>query len=468
MKRSRAHDLVASTKHLLMQAALRTPAHRHAVVSGTPDDEGNCVEVVRRLAERLPVYWLTSGDPTDVAWITADLDSPHPVRVVRKDRLAGYAAYLTAKYVFFTHGLYGSPTPPRHKVVVNMWHGDGPKLSRGFAHVRSTYAVAGTRLWGDQRSVYFGVAPEAVLVTGNPRVDQFARPPDAAALRRLGLDPDKPFVLWMPTYRSSAYRGRRLAAMRHGTDARDLTEQDSVVDLGRELARLADRLGVTVAVKPHPLDVDEYVGLGLPVIDSDDLRRERLSVYQLLGRSAGLVTDYSSVWTDYLVLDRPIGFYCPDLEEYEENRGLNVSDYLSLIPGPRLTSLADFEAFLHECLQPSEEWRAIRAGRSELVGAETRLGATERLLDAVAVPRLPVDSPVPAPRRAARAAAALRRRLSDVGDRRQTPPGAVTFRTWQDPISTPASGSSSRRCEPSSRCSTPNASRASSPSSASR
>jgi CDP-glycerol glycerophosphotransferase (TagB/SpsB family) len=272
--------------------------------------------------------------------------------------------------------------------------------------VRSTYAVAGTRLWGDQRPVYFGVSPEGVLVTGHPRVDQFARPPDGAALRRLGLNPDKPLVLWMPTYRSSEYRGRRLAAMRHGSDARDLSEQTAVVDLGRQVARLADRMGVTVVVKPHPLDIDEYADLGLPIVDSEDLRREHLTVYQFMGASAGLITDYSSVWTDYLATDRPVGVFCPDLEEYEGMRGLNVPDYLAIIPGPRLESLADFEAFLRECRAQSGESRAVRVRSAQAIGAETRLGATDRLLDAVGVPRPlpPVAAtpepapPVPAPR----------------------------------------------------------------------
>jgi hypothetical protein len=386
-KRFRGWRLPPSVEHSVLRIALRaTPSRNHAVVSGTPDDEGNCVEVVRRLADRLPVYWLTTEDPSQVRWIVEDLRTAYPVRVVRKDSLPAYLAYLTARYIFFTHGLFGSPTPPPHKVFVNMWHGDGPKLSKGFAHVRSTYAVAGTRQWGDQRSIYFGVKPEAVLVTGHPRIDQFQRPPDASALRRLGLDPDKPFVLWMPTYRSSLYGGRRLASLR-GSDASELTKQESVVELGREMARIAEQLGVTVAMKPHPLDVDQYAELGLPVIDSEDLRREHLTVYQLMGASAGLITDYSSVWTDYLALDRPIGFYCPDLEEYEDRRGLNVSNYLGLIPGPRLVSPDDVTSFLTECRDQSGESRALRARSAELIGAVTQSGATDRLLDAVGVVR---------------------------------------------------------------------------------
>lgn len=75
----------------------------------------------------------------------------------------------------FNHDLHGSPKPPPHKTFVNLWHGDGPKKSKRFANVRSTFVVAGTQLWGRQRPVYFGDAGDGVLV-GKPRVYQFARP----------------------------------------------------------------------------------------------------------------------------------------------------------------------------------------------------------------------------------------------------------------------------------------------------
>lgn len=384
----------AVVKLTLLRILLRvTPALHHSVVTGFPDDEGNSVEMVRALARRLPVYWLTSDDPDSVEWLLFDAETRFEVRRVSKNSLRAYFAYVTARYVFFTHGLYGSPEPPRHKTFVNLWHGDGPKRSKRFANVRSTFVVSGTELWGRQRPVYFGVSESGVLVTGNPRVDQFARPPSDETMRKLGLDPRQPLVLWMPTYRRTEYRGRRLAAVRNWADAHELSEAHSVRDLVEQVAEVALRLGVTVAIKPHPLDADHYAAMGLPVVNGDDLRSQQTTLYQLMGRSHGLLTDYSSVWTDYLVMDRPIGFYCPDLDEYQANRGLNVENYRDLIPGPLLESVSDFERFLQDCVTESPEGRTLRDRSVRLVGAETRLGASDRLLEAlsIAVPLEPAS-----------------------------------------------------------------------------
>jgi CDP-glycerol glycerophosphotransferase len=382
----RRSQVAAAAKMTLLRVLLRlTPALRHAVVTGSPDDEGNSVEVARALARRLPVYWLTSDSPDSVRWLVQD--GPRcDVRCLRKDSIRAYVAYVTARYVFFTHGLYGSPKPPRHKTFVNLWHGDGPKRSKGFARIRSTFVVAGTELWGRQRPVYYGVSDKGVLLTGNPRVDQFACPPGDETMWHLGLAPQKPLVLWMPTYRRTGYRGRRLAAVRNWTDAQELSASGAVRDVAEQVAEVAHRLGVTVAIKPHPLDADRYASMGLPIVNAEDLRREQITLYQLIGRTQGLITDYSSVWTDYLALDRPIGFYCPDLDEYEAARGLNVERYTDLIPGPLLESVSHFEQFLRECRGESQESRNLRARSRTLVGAETRLGASERLLDALGIP----------------------------------------------------------------------------------
>jgi hypothetical protein len=384
----RTEELRTRAKLLLLRLALSVlPSHRHAVVAGFPDEEGNSVETVRALARRLPVYWLINSPPDAVEWLLSETQSRDRIRLVPRDSLRAFLLYATARYVFFTHGLYGSPEAPRRRTFVNLWHGDGPKMSKRFADVHSTFVVAGTRLWGEQRPVYFGVTHGGVLVTGNPRIDQFARPVSDEQLRLLGLDPGSPFVLWMPTYRRTEYRGRRLARVRNWADAEELSDSERVRRLVGEVVDSARRLGVTVVVKPHPLDADGYGATDLPVIGGEDLQRAQVTLYQLMGRSHGLITDYSSVWTDYLAVDRPIGFYCPDLELYEAARGLNVAGYRDLIPGPLLESPADFERFLGECCEESAESRLKRARAVERVGAVTRLGASDRLLDAVGIAR---------------------------------------------------------------------------------
>src|SRR3712207_2329421 len=89
----------------LLRAALRvTPSRGHAVVTGFPDDEGNSVEVVRALARYVPVYWLVASAPDEVSWLVDDTEGAERIRIVAKSSPAAYTAYLSASWVFFTHG----------------------------------------------------------------------------------------------------------------------------------------------------------------------------------------------------------------------------------------------------------------------------------------------------------------------------------------------------------------------------
>lgn len=361
--------------------AVVSPVRRHSVVYGIPDTEGNAVEVARHLVAEGEgrVTWLTeSGEREEVAWALAGVPQASPLRVVRKRSLRGLAHFLTASRAFYTHALYFSPRPVRGRVYVNLWHGDGPKLVDTLRPRRpaDSVVVAGTRLWGEIKAHALGLSTEQLLVVGNPRIDQFLRPADDQALERLGLDPTRPFVVWAPTFRE-ARQGRL-----RWSDT-ELLSRTSVGREQRDAGWDAGQTGPQVVVKPHPLDSDDYGQYGLSVVDEQSLRRAGIGFYQLLARSAGLVTDYSSVWTDYLPLGRPIGFYCPDLEEYARARDLDLEQFTSLIAGPLLRSPAELADFCRTVSEGEDPGRSDRARVIERLGAVLELGATERLVAAL-------------------------------------------------------------------------------------
>jgi CDP-glycerol glycerophosphotransferase len=122
------------------------PPQPHVVVHGWPDDEGNAVEMVRALRRRYAgrVVWLLS-DPTypGPAHTSQEMSDTTTIVRVRKGLLQGVLPALTAEATFFTHGLFTAVQPPADRLVVNLWHGDGPKLARDTHLIHST-VVAGT------------------------------------------------------------------------------------------------------------------------------------------------------------------------------------------------------------------------------------------------------------------------------------------------------------------------------------
>jgi hypothetical protein len=324
--RNLALTFVLATLRVTLRALSRiVPPSQSVVVAAFPETEGNAVEAARALVRRYPgrVVWLReSGDaPREVREL-----AEQGVTLVPKASIAGLWAYLRAEAVLFTHGLYGSPSPIARKPVVNLWHGDGPKDIRPRVrseHIASTYVVGSTPLFTHlTKCAAFDVPREHAIITGNPRTDQFWRPAETARLRELGIEGD--FVVWMPTWR----RARAVGAVIASDKDTDTTDDDLAIS--RLMEELRAR-GVQLVVKPHPMDFDRREDPRWVTVTEQDLVRAELTLYELMGASAGLVTDYSSAWTDYLLLDRPMAFLVTDRRTF--GKELFPADVLDWLPG---------------------------------------------------------------------------------------------------------------------------------------
>jgi CDP-glycerol glycerophosphotransferase len=375
--RNTALAVVLGTLRVSLRLLSRVvPQSRSIVLAAYPETEGNAVEVARALLARYPgrIVWLRGEGPapSDVLGL-----AQQGMVLVKKASLGGIWAYLRAQAVFFTHGLYGSPRPCPKKPVVNLWHGDGPKDVRPDkgvgAFIASTYLVGSTRLFTGHQASAFDIPAERVLLAGNPRTDQFWQPLDRDRLIELGITAD--FVLWMPTFR----RPRAVGAVRVHDDTGATGNAG-----GTELEVLLDGLrarGLQLVVKPHPMDADRRRFEGMVTVEEEDLVGAGVSLYGLLGASAGLVTDYSSAWVDYLLLDRPIAFLVPDRSSYD--RTLLPADVLDWAPGEVVSRDRPFQAFLQDLDTGGRVGAAVRHQVAERIGLSASPTAAEDLVAAL-------------------------------------------------------------------------------------
>lgn len=116
----------------------------------------------------------------------------------------------------------------------------------------------------------------------------------------------------------------------------------------KKLEKYLQENNINIFLRIHPSfesEIDEEILKikGIYVFNSklaEDVT-EYLSCFDIL------ITDYSSIFIDYLLLNRPILFFPYDLEVYKKEIGFTV-DFEEHTPGPKIY---DFDAFLKEILK---------------------------------------------------------------------------------------------------------------------
>mgnify|MGYP002737335962 FL=1 len=337
-------------------------------VSVHPDDPDALVilEYLARHSSR-PLVWLGVDElPADEL---LDPLARSRVTLGRLHSVAGAYSLLTSSLVFHTHGIFGIRRATGRQVVINVWHGDGPKVMRPDP-IATTFMVTGVQAFGLRRMAVLGLPAERLLTTGRPRVDDIHRPPHAAeqsaSMRALGLD-DRPVVWWLPTWRESASGPVAL-----GQSFEEWFTPDA-------FARVRDRY--QFVVKPHPNSPPQAWPEPWRVLTASEITRAKVRWYRVLASAAAIITDYSSVWSDFLESSVPLAFIVPDAEDYARERGFYMEDWRRLLPGPLLAGPGELHDFLAGLAERDHQPRRIAVAHA--LGSNNGAGATQRLLTAL-------------------------------------------------------------------------------------
>ena len=286
-------------------------------------------------------------------------------------------AYLlaTSRYVFMNDNFMplGYLNFREETVVVQLWHAEGAFKKFGLdidqpvgvrkreiaANKKLTYVICSGEGVRDIYASAFGVEKDKVLPLGSPRADVLVNSKNSEALRNSFEEkhPEckgKKIVLYAPTFRDDPEGDRKFLSY---FDAKLFNEES-----GSEYALL---------VRLHPQIHGEMPLEG--VVDVTDYP----SVNELTLISDILITDYSSICMDFVLLDKPCVFFAPDLAEYSSRRPF-YSDYLTYVPGETVNTTAEL-VFAVKNARVSEQAKTFK---------ELNLGAVDgrsaaRITDAV-------------------------------------------------------------------------------------
>ncbi len=283
----------------------------------------------------------------------------------------GIRIFLRAKYAFYCFGKYPIK-PAKRQMVVNLWHGTPLKkignLQQGYERTDYNFftkVLTSAPMYKPVMAAIFGCRESQVEVMGNPRNDEMFwtnRLVDTAIRRG-----SRKVFAWLPTYRE--YDGDFVIST--------LNEKD-LAELNEYLREIQCRM----VVKIHPMQQVDTAKMRYSYIDfitEEQLKQQKMTVYTLLRNADALITDYSSVYFDYMLLDRPIAFAVGDMEEYASERGFVFENPKDYMPGMEIKTLYDMEKFIADTFNGEDPFRRQRASVCDKVNYYKDGDACERI-----------------------------------------------------------------------------------------
>lgn len=289
--------------------------------------------------DHLTHYWVTSKNT-----IIPDAIRNHEKTVIveRGSRLY-FRTLASAKYlvnnVTFPHYF----TRRKEQVYLNTWHGTplktlGKDIQTGFmehANVSRNFLQATHLLAANTHTENIlidrydirGLFAGSIIRSGSPRIDEIINMKSEKVLElreQLGIPESSKVVFYAPTWRGSLN-----------------TKHFDTESLLNDLETMSSLDGCVVLFRAHHMTEKMLEGLKINAVTVPS----NISSNEILSITDVLVTDYSSIFFDYLPLNRPIVYHVPDLNEYTTERGLYFE--IDTMPGYVSKSTAE----LKNCLE---------------------------------------------------------------------------------------------------------------------
>ncbi|ANS88545.1 glycosyltransferase [Staphylococcus pseudintermedius] len=210
-----------------------------------------------------------------------------------------------------------------------------------------------------------GLYSGEILEIGYPRIDLTINTTANEAREYLAEHLNlkkKPIILYCPTWR--------------GKNVND--PENSLLNVFEEIKLLNQKLPHQVLVKVHPFVYSK--AKEMPEL-KPYLVPDFLDTNQLMPAVDLMITDYSSIFFDFLVTDKPIVFYVPDLDKYQNERGVYID--LCALPGPVADNIQDVITLVsNESYKDADVQEKYAKFKHNFVNYENG-SVTERLIESV-------------------------------------------------------------------------------------
>lgn len=267
------------------------------------------------------------------------------------DTLEGVRLLERADYVITNSYTFLELPKKKNQVFVNLWHGSGIKAHDYFDHnLSAKHARKLERFFAkidllcvhslDDRfrlSAQLHFDLRKCYVTGQPRLDCVKSSNGREKLSRIfgeRIQGFEHFIFFVPSFRAnmSTHSGKFCSD--------NIFRLDDYEDAG--LLDFLKERNTALIYKLHPVEQTAFSGRKFAMnpycfeLTDEMLFDADIRYDELLNAFDVMMSDYSSIVFDFLILDRPIVYLIPDYEEYRQDKGFVFRNVDYYMPGPKV------------------------------------------------------------------------------------------------------------------------------------
>lgn len=265
----------------------------------------------------------------------------------------------------------------KYETVFYLTHGTPFKYCADYYSIpeETNYCIASSSKSAELISTNLNFDINKIKVLGQPRNDVFfekqLNPHDY-----LKEDFER-VIIWYPTFRQHKY-GLKTGS-KHGLP---IIYDNS---LAKELNEILKQNKTLIVVKPHFSQDLSYIKdlklSNIKFIDDKFYDDNGITSYQFINACDALLTDYSSVFADYLLSDKPIGMIWEDIEEYKKNPGLHP-DFEKCAEGTtKIYNFKELVAFLFDVANGVDPLKTKREASKNFLNKYCDGKDTQRVTD---------------------------------------------------------------------------------------
>lgn len=283
----------------------------------------------KKLERKIGDYFITTESLKDIiyclkayTWITSSLETP----------IGGFYLKYNRLVIHLGHG-----TPFKNIGFLEKKLSLIKKIYYTLIKNNFSYILATSENFVGTMQKFLKVSSNRIFVSGQPRNDSIFINKKDFLIERFSSDKKDKNILYAPTWRQ---------------------KKETILfpfdDINyKELENFLEKNEINIFLRIHPsfeLEVNqELLNLKRVYLLNSKLVED---ITEYLSCFDFLITDYSSIFIDYLLLNRPILFFPYDYEEYKKEIGFTV-DFNEHTPGPKVYSLKIFQEEINKYLKNS-------------------------------------------------------------------------------------------------------------------